>query len=81
MVLRAMGMPSNRFIFCDTWYVPVETHTTREELEKMLSENGFSYQKIISGNPFDLDKALEEDIPQAAAMWGEGEHRYMLERV
>jgi len=81
MVLRAMGMPSNRFIFCDTWYVPVETHTTREDLEKMLRENGFSYQKIISSNPFDLDKALAEGIPQAVEMWGEGEHRYMLERV
>ena len=80
-VLRVIGMPSNRFIFCDTWYVPVETHTTRGDLEKMLLENGLSYQKIVSGNAFDLDKALEEGIPQAVEMWGEGEHRYILEKT
>jgi ubiquinone/menaquinone biosynthesis C-methylase UbiE len=81
MVLRTIGMPANRFIFCDTWYVPLETHTTRAELEESLTENGFRFEKIVSGNAFDLDRALDSGTPQGAEMWGEGEHRYILEKV
>jgi len=77
-VPHLIGMPGNRFIFCDTWYVPVETLTTRSGLEAMLNRIGFQYEKIISGNEFDLDKAIADGIPQAEEMWGDGEHRYLL---
>lgn len=81
MVLRFMGMPSNRFIFCDTWYVPVETHTTTHQLISMLKETGFSYQKVIGNSPFDLDKALASNIAGAKEMWGDAEHRYILVKI
>lgn len=80
-VLRTIGMPSNRFIFCDTWYVPLETNTTKEQLEKMLDNIGFSYRKTISRNPFDLDKAIKERARGAGEMYGDGEHRYILRKL
>ena len=78
LTLRNIGMPSNRFIFCDTWYVPVEIHTGREDLESMLGRVGFAYTKTTGNSPFDLDKAIEDNIRGAVAMWGDGEHRYLL---
>lgn len=77
-VLRTMGMPSNRFVFCDTWYVPVETHTTTAELEQLLESAGLLAQKLPGRNPFDLDGAIEEGIRGGREMWGDGEHRYLL---
>lgn len=79
-VLDAIGMPSNRFIFCDTWYVPIETHTTVKTLHQMFEERGFGYKKIIGQNSFDLDLALVSGIPGAEEMWGNGEHRYVISK-
>lgn len=78
-VLNLMGMPPNRFIFCDTWYVPVEMHIKEKDLHKMLKETGFRFEKVISSNAFDIDYPLHEGkIPRAGEMWGEGDHRYIL---
>lgn len=77
-VLDMIGMPSNRFIFCDTWYVPIETHTTRAELLGMLDRLNFTYRKLVGRNAFDLDGALDTGVEGADAMWGDGEHRYIL---
>ena len=79
-VLNVMGMPANRFIFCDTWYVPVETHTTKAKLHRMLEKIGFTYEKILGNNAFDLDGAIAKGIPGAEVMWGDGEHRYILKK-
>ena len=78
-VLRLIGMPSNRFIFCDTWYVPRETHTTQTALHEMLDTAGFRYRKLIGQGDYDLDRAIDAGIAGARAMWGDGEHRYILE--
>ena len=77
-VLKMIGMPPNRFIFCDTWYVPVETLTRKADLERMLAAVDFRFEKIVSRNAFDLDAALKKGIRGAAEMWGDGEHRYIL---
>ena len=79
-VLRLIGMPPNRFIFCDTWYVPVEQHTTREQLLRLLDQAGFHCAKVVSRIPSDVDKALEEYGAQGRVMWGDGDHRYLLEK-
>ncbi len=78
-VLQIIGMPSKRFVFCDTWYVPQETHTTRKQLTEMLERTGFSCDKIIGNSMFDLDAAIERNVTGAKKMWGDGEHRYILE--
>lgn len=78
-VLNLIGMPQNRFIFCDTWYVPVEMHTKEKELHQLLTSLGFTFQKVVSSNAFDIDYPVQEGkIPRAKEMWGEGDHRYIL---
>jgi len=77
-VLSTIGMPPNRFIFCDTWYVPVETQTSAEELHVMLDRAGLRYEKVAGRNPFDLDGAIDRGVRGAREMWGDGEHRYLL---
>ena len=78
--LDQLGVPMNRFIFMDTWYVPIERHTTREKLEKILSEEvGFKkIKKIFSKNKTDLETYIESNRPYAKDLYGDGEHRYIL---
>lgn len=78
-ILTMIGMPKNRFIFADNWYVPIERHTTRAALEAYLSRVGFcSLQKVIGTRPTDLDRAIATGDPDAALIWGDGEHRYLI---
>ena len=79
-VFGVMGVPGNRFVFCDTWYVPLERHTSRTEIEGLLAERGTKAQKLISKNLIDLDCALERGVKDAAVMWGDGDNRYLVER-
>ncbi len=79
-VLEMIGLPANRFVFLDAWYVPVERYSTKEEVEKMFSDRKVRFRKLISTNEFDLDKAIDDGIEGAREMWGDGEHRYFLEK-
>ena len=74
-----MGLPSNRFIFMDTWYVPIERHTTKEELENILLHDiGFSsIEKLTSRHEADLDNYIATDRQYARELYGDGEHRYL----
>ncbi|MHC4319376.1 MAG: class I SAM-dependent methyltransferase, partial [Planctomycetota bacterium] len=79
--LDLIGMPPGRFIFADNWYVPIERHTTRADLERLLTDTGFaSFRKLTGGRATDLDSAEAMRHPEAAALWGDGEHRYLLVR-
>lgn len=78
-VLDLIGMPASRFLFVDNWYVPIERHTSRAWLERYLAEVGFDpIVKIHSGRPTDLDSRACMAHPEAQALWGDGEHRYLL---
>ena len=79
-VLDVIGMPANRFIFCDTWYVPVERHVTTEELEAMLARERLEFEKVVGRNAFDLDGAIARGVKGAREMWGDGEHRYVVSK-
>jgi ubiquinone/menaquinone biosynthesis C-methylase UbiE len=81
LVLSSLGLPSNRFIFCDTWYVPIEGHIGTADLTAMLDNVGFRFEKVLGRAPYDLDLALTKGIPDAEIMWGNGEHRYMLTKI
>ena len=83
-VLQMMGMPSNRFIFCDTWYVPVETHTTTDELARDARRRRVSTYRKVPGQKrrsISTARSTAGRIPGAREMWGDGEHRYLLRRV
>jgi ubiquinone/menaquinone biosynthesis C-methylase UbiE len=79
-VLELLGMPGNRMIFVDTWYVPIEDHLSRAELESAFERHGVAYEKLMSRVETDLDSAIARGIPGASVVWGEGEHRYFLKR-
>jgi ubiquinone/menaquinone biosynthesis C-methylase UbiE len=80
-VLASIGMPPNRFFFCDTWYVPIEEHIGTDDLTRMLDKYSLAYEKVPGQAPFDLDRALAENVPGAAIAWGNGEHRYLLRKI
>jgi ubiquinone/menaquinone biosynthesis C-methylase UbiE len=79
-VLKLIGMPANRMIFMDTWYVPIEEHIARADLETAFRRRNVSFEKLPSQVEFDPDYALAKGLPGAQAVWGEGEHRYLLRR-
>ncbi len=80
-VLDMIGLPGNRFFFVDNWYVPLERHTSRQWLERYLAEVGFDpIVKIHSGRATDLDSRQCAAHPESQALWGDGEHRYLLGR-
>lgn len=79
-VLDMIGMPPNRFIFMDTWYVPIEGHLKRAELEGLMAWLGLSFVQVPTNIPYDPGYGLDRGLPGAEAMWGEGEHRYLVER-
>lgn len=80
-VLRLINMPRNRFIFCDTWYVPIEAHTTREKTEDLFREIGFtSWKRCSRGVATDIDYLARHGTEEDRLMWGEGDHRYILEK-
>lgn len=79
-VLQIIGVPANRFIFMDTWYVPIETLTSKFDLESLMESLGFQYKKLRGKNAFDLDQKFSIDKEEIEFMWGDGEHRYLLEK-
>lgn len=79
-VLNLIGMPGNRMIFLDTWYVPIEEHIGRADLESAFDRHNVRFTKLTSHVETDLDYAIAQGIPGASTVWGEGEHRYVLQR-
>lgn len=78
-ILHLLGMPQNRFLFCDNWYVPIERHTTRKYLETYLNNVGFTnLTKIVSGKETDFDSKQIQDEPETEILYGDGEHRYLM---
>ncbi len=77
-ILDLIGMPQNRFIFTDNWYVPIERHVKREYLENYLKEVGFSQiKKFEGGRDTDLESLVSGSL-EGKIIWGEGEHRYLI---
>lgn len=79
-VLKTLGMPSNRMIFMDVWYVPIEEHISKKELEQSFNENHLKSQKLVSKKHLDIDRAVSKYGAEGSIVWGEGEHRYLLEK-
>ena len=80
-VLEDIGMPMNRFIFADNWYVPIEEHTSKKELETMLNEIGFSeFTRAFNGRKTDPDYLSEKGTEKDKLMWGDGELRYLIKK-
>ena len=78
--LENLGMPSDRFIFVDNWYVPIEKHTTKEEFEKILRKyNLKAFKRILTSKIVtDLDVAVKKNKKYGKLIWGNWELRYLL---
>jgi ubiquinone/menaquinone biosynthesis C-methylase UbiE len=79
-VLDLIGMPSNRFIFMDNWYVPYERHCSHKEIYKILQSLGVkSIEKMKEGRKTDLETGLL-NYKNSKIIWGEGEIRLLFQK-
>jgi len=79
-VLNLIGMPSNRFIFMDNWYVPHEKHCTHDEVYKIFKSLGVNdIQKMKVGRKTDLESGLFS-YKNSELIWGEGEIRLLIQK-
>ena len=79
-ILDLIGMPSNRFIFMDNWYVPYERHCSHKEIYKILQSLGCkSIEKMKEGRKTDLETGLL-NYKKSKIIWGEGEIRLLFKK-
>ena len=77
-VLDNIGMPTNRWIFQDNWYVPIERHCTYEEVERICKKLKVSNIEVSkSGMPTDLH-ILKDKYSYSEDIWGNGEVRLLI---
>ncbi len=80
-VLEMIGMPSKRFIFCDNWYVPIERHSTDNEVQKILTDLCVTnIKRLKKGRTTDLEQSVFEGGEAGKIMWGDGDLRYILQK-
>ncbi len=76
-VLDMIGMPPKRYIFADSWYVPIEEHTGRDWLVKYLSARGYQdIRRLEHTGTGNLDPMY--NLPYTKEIWGDGDLRYFL---
>ena len=79
-ILDIIGMPSNRYIFMDNWYVPYEKHCSLKEVLATLKKlNVANIQKMKTGRKTDLEYGLE-NYKNGNKIWGEGEMRLLIKK-
>ena len=79
-VLDLIGMPNNRFIFMDNWYVPYERHCSHKEVYKILKSLGVEFiEKMNKGRKTDLETGLF-NYKNSKIIWGEGEIRLLIKK-
>ncbi len=79
-VLDLIGMPNNRFIFMDNWYVPFERHCSHKEVNKILKSLGVEFiEKMKKGRKTDLETGLF-NYKNSKIIWGEGEIRLLIKK-
>ena len=78
--LDFIGLPSNRFIFMDVFYVPIEEHIQKSELLECFNKKNINYKELISNVDFDPLSHFAMSLPNYEEVWGEMEHRYLLSR-
>ncbi len=79
-ILDLIGMPYNRFIFMDNWYVPNEAHCSHHEVNKILKSLGVEFiEKMKKGRKTDLETGLY-NYKNSKIIWGEGEIRLLIKK-
>jgi len=75
-VLDTIGMPSQRYIFADSWYVPIEEHVERKWLEEFLLNKFSKITKVENSGESTIQSM--SNLPYSNELWGDGELRYFL---
>lgn len=76
-VLNILGMPSQRYVFADSWYVPIEEHVERQRLESYLNSKNYSDVKRVEHTGTTNIESMSNQ-PYSEELWGDGELRYFL---
>jgi len=76
-ILKSIGMPNKRYVFADSWYVPIEEHVKRDWLENYFNHLKYSKIKKIDITGDDTIESMSEQ-PFSKELWGDGELRYFL---
>ena len=80
-VLDLIGMPRDRFIFTDNWYVPIERHTTDKKARQILADCGASkINRLEYGRSNDLNYFAIHGGEVGKILYGDGELRYIIEK-
>ncbi len=81
-VLQIIGMPKNRHIFLDHWYVPILLLTSKKYFENVLDTFKFkNYRRAFKGRSTDADEVSElSKITKDKEMFGDAELRYYIEK-
>ena len=80
-VLDMIGMPAKRTIFVYSWYVPIEDHISKKEIENSFKKLGFSkFNRWKKGRKIELESVVFSKKKDASNLWGEGELRYILNK-
>ena len=77
-VLGIIGMPNKRYVFVDSWYVPIEEYVDRKWLENYLSKK---YSKILRvDDTGDININSMSNLQYSKEIWGDGELRYFISK-
>ena len=77
-VLEIIGMPNKRYIFVDSWYVPIEEYVDRKWLENYLTKK---YSKILRvDDTGDININSMSNLQYSKEIWGDGELRYFISK-
>ena len=76
-ILKFLGMPPRRYIFVDSWYVPIEEHVERKQLENYLTSQNYSKIEEVQHTGSDDINSMSNQ-PYSKELWGDGELRYFL---
>jgi len=76
-ILKFLGMPSQRYIFVDSWYVPIEEHVERKQLENYLTSQNYSKIEKVQHTGTDNLNSMSNQL-YSKELWGDGELRYFL---
>lgn len=78
-ILKLYGVPGSRFVFLDNWYVPIEEHIKRKDLETYLTKLGIRDFEYSIGIKDDINYASKK-LPHGKDIWGEGEIRILFKK-
>lgn len=78
-ILNSIGMPSRRTIFVDSWYVPIEDHIDKNNLESWFKTKNLKFRKYKKAKKTELEY-YENKEKNFSELFGNGELRYIIEK-